>query len=398
VLVPPRPGLATVALTFDGRADVGRWGSEDRAGASFASLRQTPDAILGWAGPSRFPAPGAADPVERSALGVTRAGQLVYAWSGAASSETLALALALAGCEIAVPLARAPAPVGLVYLGPDPVAATPGMSVRALAVDERASNDRLVASLRVEGPPPLASGEKWTPDGGKQPTPSWATAIHTATVVSLGAQVHLTTFAPGRVAFHLRAGAREPATKAVASLPTSLPEADRDQVLAAIGLSAGRKRGARGLTIEGAAALPFHANAGDGTGALLIEGGRARVVRASEAAKTTGDATELPLTADEGKLRPEGRDVGTMRLRAVACALEDGTFVVGSTTFDSDEAGTTALLELGCSRVVALDRGTHQAAFLHRTGTQAPPDPRYEASVLFVVDVPMLGRAGRLEP
>jgi hypothetical protein len=396
VIVPAMPGLATLALTFDGRAELGRWSSEGHPRSGYASMRQTPDAILGWMGPARFASTGASDVVERSALGLTRGGQLVYAWSAAASADTLALALGLAGCELAVPLARAPAPVGLVYLGPAADSATRGMSLRPLGAEERSTNDMLVGVERVDEPPPLASGEKWAPDGGKQPTPAWAAAIHAATVVSLGAQVHLTAFAPGRVAFRMRAGAKEPATKAVLALPTSVAEGDRDRVLAAIGLAAGRRRAARGLTIEGAAALPFHTG-GDQSGALLVDAGRVKVVRASDVGKITGDATELPLTADEGKLRPEGRDVGTMRMRAVGCALEDGTFVVASTTFDSDEAATTALLELGCSRVVALDRGSHHAAFLHRAGTAAPPDARYEATVLFVLDVPMLGRASPLE-
>jgi hypothetical protein len=76
--------------------------------------------------------------------------------------------------------------------------------------------------------------------------------------------------------------------------------------------------------------------------------------------------------------------------------LEDGAFVVATTTFDSDEAATTALLELGCSRVVALDRGSHRDAFLHRAGSQAPPQPRYEATTLFAVEAPLSGRAGPL--
>jgi hypothetical protein len=159
-------------------------------------------------------------------------------------------------------------------------------------------------------------------------------------------------------------------------------------------MGTGRRKGARGLVVEGAVGLPIR---GEDTGALLIDHGRPRVVKASEVAPAAGvDASELPLTADEGKLRPEARDVGTMRLRAAACALDDGTFAVASTTFDSDEATTTALLELGCARVVTLDRGSHQAAFMHRAGAEAAPEARYEATVLFAVEAPLSGRAGAL--
>jgi hypothetical protein len=245
---------------------------------------------------------------------------------------------------------------------------------------------------RGAGPPPLASGSFAT-DGGKQPAPAWLPAIHAAVVTSLGAQVHLTAFAPGRLSFHIRPGSREPATKGVAALATSLPEGEAARVVAAIGLASGRRKGARGLVIEGAMGLPIRT---EDSGALVVERGRPRIMRASEVAGVQGDAAELPLTADEGKLRPEARDVGTMRARAAACALDDGTLVVASTTFDSDEAATSALLDLGCARVVALDRGSHQAAFLHRAGTASAPEARYEASALYAVEVPLPGRAGPL--
>ena len=73
----------------------------------------------------------------------------------------------------------------------------------------------------------------------------------------------------------------------------------------------------------------------------------------------------------------------------------DGTFVLASTTFDSDEAATSALIDLGCARVVALDRGMHTGFFLHRAGTEPAPAARYETTVLDLVDAPMAGRAKR---
>jgi hypothetical protein len=189
----------------------------------------------------------------------------------------------------------------------------------------------------------------------------------------------------------VRAGSREPQTKAVATLPTALSEPEQTHVIAAIGLGTGKRRGARGLVIDGSAGLPIRS---EGAGVLAFVRGRPRVLLSSEVALAPGlDATELPLTADEGKLRGEARDVGSMRSRGAACVLPDGTFAVATTTFDSDEAGTNALLELGCTRVVALDRGSHQSAFVHRTGTDAPPQARYEASAIMVVEVPYLGRA-----
>ena len=67
------------------------------------------------------------------------------------------------------------------------------------------------------------------------------------------------------------------------------------------------------------------------------------------------------------------------------------------TTFDSDEATTQTLLDVGCTRIVALDRGGHQAAFVHRAGTEVAPEARYETSAIYAVEVPMHGRAHPLE-
>ena len=107
---------------------------------------------------------------------------------------------------------------------------------------------------------------------------------------------------------------------------------------------------------------------------------------------------ELPVTADQGNLRKEARDVGTMRPRAAACARDDGSLVVAWTTFDTDEATTQALLDVGCVRVVALDRGSHAQAFATRAGAESPPERRYEVSTLYVVEAPLFaGRAAPIE-
>jgi hypothetical protein len=393
VFVPPSQGLATVAITGDGRVELGPWPHGGEVPPAFASVRQTPDALLGWTGATRRALAHGGEAVERSALGLLPSGQLVYAWTEAATAEDISRALALAGCTYAVPLAASPAPAGFVYLAPGgaPEAEDPRMSLAG-----RSGSDLFYAVLRSTALPPLPAALEgsWAPDGGRQPSPAWLPAVHAAAVTSLGAQVHLTTFAPDRVSFLIRAGGREPMTHAVALLPTEPPAAALPRLLAAVGLGSGRRKNARGLSIDGAAGLPFKS---EDAGALVLDHGRPKVARSAGLAPAAGvDMTELPMTADEGKLRPEARDVGSMRARAVACTLDDGTFAVAITTFDSDEAATTALLELGCARVVSLDRGSHQAAFVHRAGTAAPPEPRYDASALYAVEVPLSGRAGPL--
>jgi hypothetical protein len=381
VFVPPAAGVPTIALAEDGHAALGPWPHGEEVPAPLIAVVQAAD-----------PAGREAEPAApRSALGMTAAGQLVYAWSAKASAETLAKGLALAGCTQTVPLAAGEAPSGMLLLGGEGSAErlAPAMSLGPEQAAGRATSALFYALLRSPGPPaPSGSGATWKPDGGSQPAPAWLPAVHTAVIASLGAQVHVTTFAPGRLLFRLRAGGREPATKAVAALPGALAADEQAKAVAAIGLGSGKRKNARGLWIDGVMGLPVR-----GEGVLAIERGRPRILKATELTPGPGvDATELPFTAEDGKLRAEARDVGSMRARMAACALDDGTFAVASTTFDSDEATTTALLDLGCARVVALDRGSHQSAFMHRAGGDAPPQPRYDASVLFAVEVALSGR------
>ena len=57
-----------------------------------------------------------------------------------------------------------------------------------------------------------------------------------------------------------------------------------------------------------------------------------------------------------------------------------------------------ALLRVGCTRVVELDRGSHHPAFVHRAGTPQPPVASYETSVLYALGRPMQALAFRWKP
>jgi hypothetical protein len=416
IFVPPVEGVATVALSRDGHPALGAWPFGAEPPAAIASLVQAPDPLVGE-GPAKIPLVSSGAPAERSALCQLGSGQVLYAWAADIDAGALSSALSMAGCIYAVHLAASPAPAGFAYLRgkpgaePDRWEATllaPEMSLSPGQLNGASPNPFFYAVRRDPRPAvPVPAGEArssgagdappagWTPDAGQQPTPAWLPAIYGAVVSNLGAQVHLTSFAPGRLVFKLRAGGKEPATKAAAALPGALAEAELGKTLAAIGIGTGRRKGARGLAIEGAVGYPFRGESA--AGVLVINKGRPEIGLVAGFTLPPGaDATEVPLTADEGKLRPEARAVGSMRARVAACVLEDGTFVVGSTTFDSDEAATVTLLDLGCTRVVALDRGAHQGAFLHRAGAETPPSARYEASAIYAIDAPLTGRAKRL--
>jgi hypothetical protein len=241
---------------------------------------------------------------------------------------------------------------------------------------------------------PLPEGATWAPDAGRKPEPAWLPAVHAATVTKLGAQVRLTLFAPDRFVWRIRSGTKEFSHRFGGTFPGQLDDDEQARAAAAIGLGTNAKKKAiRGLAIGGSVGLRF----GPDAGVLVLEGERARIEKSAGWMPTPGaDAVELPLLADEGRPLPEARVVGTMRARAALCVRDDGGVVVATTTFDTDEATTEALVDLGCARVVALDRGAHQPAFVHRAGTDTPPERRYEQTALYAVEAPMRGRAARL--
>ncbi|HTN85616.1 MAG TPA: hypothetical protein VL242_18080, partial [Sorangium sp.] len=445
-LVPPRDGAATLGVDASGRPYFGAWPSGAGVERVPWALWQRPAAASPgeprgegarrfpwslWQGPSLFEAGGAAAPlpagagaeraagdatlspsegddlvVERAALCATDRGFVVHAWGSALDAAALRAALARAGCVAGVSLGRAPDSLGVAFLSAQPDGRltaerlSPAMSLAPPAQVASASPGPFLyfSSRSTDGPPPpdlSLPGERggWTVDGGAQPPPAWSPALYAVDTVHLGAQVRVHAFAPDRFVFRLRAGSREISPRNAPKLAAEVPEDERQQVLAAIGVGTGRRRGPRGLAVGGTVGLRFR---GEG-GLLLVRRGRVEIRPAGGVELAPGtDATELPLTADDGRLRPEAREIGTMRRRGAACALDDGTLLVATTTFDSDEATTEALLDLGCARVVALDRGAHRNAFVHRASGDPALQQAYEETALFAVGLAMPGRARRL--
>jgi hypothetical protein len=275
---------------------------------------------------------------------------------------------------------------------------TPAMSVRERQFAASSPTEIFYLLLRDARPSaPLFEGASWAPDAGRQPPPSFIPAVFTATTTRLGAEVRLFHVAPDRFTWRVRAGSRERSHRKGGSFLGSLEAAEQERAGLAIGLGAAKRKGGpvRGLAIAGSIGLPIR----KGEGLLLTTERGLEIRRSDEVPEVfAGDAVELPLAADEGAILPAGRKVGSRRARAQACLLPDRTALFALSTFDSDEAGTEVLLNAGCSRVIALDRGSQHEAFVHRAGTDARPEPRYEASALYAVETPMLGRAGPLAP
>lgn len=133
VIVPPSPGLATVALDANGRARFGVWDQDGALPPDVVGLRQNLPPLLaaGVVNPQRMHNWGQlvsrldASQTPRSALGVTDGGVLVLGWARATSAELLGEAMRRAGVQFALHLDMNPAHTGLeLYTGDpaDPVA------------------------------------------------------------------------------------------------------------------------------------------------------------------------------------------------------------------------------------------------------------------------------------
>lgn len=390
----PRPGAATLAVDRLGRPALGPWPLDEDVPLTLRFVGQSTKSLVVDGRLVEFDATDA-ESRARSGLCVTTDGHLVYAGAENVPTVVVAKALLMAGCRDAMALATSPDPVGFGFVQRDGDKGT-GTKLWGTNFDPQrmwtGSANAFVYVVARSGQPdaPLPESGTWTVDPGPQPDPSWRPALHSATVTKLGAQVKLTLFAPERFQFRIRAGTKEVSHRFGGTFPDALAADEQTRVLLATGLGTGKRKGPRGLAIGGSIGVKFN----PGAGVLVVENERVRIEKSDGFTPTAdADATELPMTADDGRPLPEARVVGAMRPRAALGVLPDGSVLLASTTFDTDEATTEALVDAGCQRVVALDRGTHLNAYIHRAGSETPPEAHYETTTLYVLSTVMRGRA-----
>lgn len=326
--------------------------------------------------------------VPRSALGRTAAAQLLYAVSARSSREALSRALVLAGATFAVELAAGDVSQGLSSLPRSPES-PPAELDAALAWAGRgatresegdfffaAARDPLAALPPWDGPP-------FERSAGQQPAPSWLTGVFEAQAERLGTRLTVWLFAARRFELVLRAGTREPRRKEASGLAEALPEALLPRALARLGMGIGPRRGGPALVVEGVATKPPRRD----EAALLLsrEGALSLATGATWEVPEGGSAAEVPLLAEGGQLRREARAIGRRRSRVALCQLPDGALLVASARFDSDEVTATALLGLGCSWVVGLERGAERDARAARGGGEAALPASAEDSALWIL-------------
>src|SRR5208283_1972401 len=128
-----------------------------------------------------FTLPGKGAQTERSALCVTSAGHLLYAWGDDLSGSALGKALQMAGCEYALHLDMNPYHTGFIFTAVDDPSTrkyksqllTAGMSIPVDRYIQYAPKDFFYVVTRDLTPPPVSGGAPWTPDDGTQPPPRW---------------------------------------------------------------------------------------------------------------------------------------------------------------------------------------------------------------------------------
>ncbi|MBK7579683.1 MAG: hypothetical protein IPI67_05680 [Myxococcales bacterium] len=407
VLIPPVAGGATVMITKDGDVGLGSWPKSEEIPDDIRSFRQNLDPLVedGVANPTGryiwgWQLSGTSVMTQRTALCVTAAGHLYYAFAPEIDGPTLGKALRQAGCSYGVHLDMNPGHCGFVYTdivdyrakefnlkkAHDEMKLDPGKFVRWSAKD--------FFYVMVRDPVPVdPSGVRWQPDAGLQPPPAWLPGIFQSKLKVGNLEVNLESFEAGRVAFRMRAGAKEPKHGNVSD-NVELSGDDSQRVVATIGLGHTTDAMRLGIAFAGVAALdpkPGYATLLVRSGAPLaiyLPGEAPRLEKGDEAA-------QLPLLAENGKLTEQAVAHGPLRLRGALCVLTSGRVVVATARHDSSDSLAAALQKVGCTRVVELDRGSQHPAFVHRAGTPTPPLASYDTTVLHAIGQPMLPHAFR---
>lgn len=407
VLLPPVKGGASVVVTDTGEVGLGSWPDDTDIPSHFVSFRQNLDPLVedGVANPTGrnlwgWQLEGESVMTHRSALCVTSAGHLYYAWGDEIDGATLGKALRQAGCSYGIHLDMNPAHTGFVFMDVLNLSkqqarlrmADPGMQISVGKYLRRAPKDFFYVMVR-DATPPKHEGVSFTPDDGAQPPPRWMTGIYSAALAIGSVEVKLTRFEKGHVAYRVRAGSKEPGAWGAKGVKLSLEERDANQVLAAVGLGHTTDSTRYGLGFGAATPIALR-----GTYASLIASakGELRLSTSGAPALEPGDdVAQLPLLARNGALEPRARERGELRSRGALCVAADGAVIVALTRHDSSDALVSALLRVGCKDVVELDRGSRHPAFVHRAGGTTPPMASYETSTLYALGRPMLPRAFR---
>ncbi len=407
VLLPPVKGGASVVVTDTGEVGLGSWPDTLEIPKNIVSFRQNLDPLVedGVANPTGrnlwgWQLEGESVMTHRSAICVTSAGHLYYAWGNEIDGATLGKALRQAGCSYGIHLDMNPAHTGFIFMdvlnAPKHKAelriADSGMKISIDKYVRGAPKDFFYVMVR-DAAPVAEQGLAWTPDNGAQPPPAWMTGIFASTHAIGSVEVALTRFEKGHVALRARAGSKEPGAWGKPGVKLTLDDKEAHEVLAAIGLGHTTDSTRYGLSFGSAAPVALRANYAS---VIANQRGELRLLASGlPELSAEEDAVQLPLLVQDGHLEARARERGELRQRGALCVAPDGAVVVALARHDTSDAVATALQHAGCDDVVELDRGSHHPAFVHRAGGATPPLANYETTVLYALGRPMLPRAFR---
>lgn len=394
LLVEPIQGAATVAIDPSGSAGFGNW-PEDLSPADVSAFRQNLDPLVadGKVNPSgrkiwgdHLYGEGVA--VERSALCLHHSGQLLYGWALEATGESLAAGMAAAGCTYALHLDMNPGHCAFTF---NQITSINPLRARGKVLDKRmkVNATRFVRwspkdffYLMRRAPTPNVGGIVWAPAPGKQPPPASMPGIFVGKKTIGGLAIEFDRVNAGRVTFALGEGTAEN--------PKRTPDETEHVRGAIIAWGLGhRTRGSRpGMTIGMDVIAPLdrsHAS-------LILEEGKPTLLPPAEP-QTEREQTEivqLPVLARGGKLAERALELGGTRRRAAMCFDSHGNLYVARMTHDTPAPLAQALVDVGCSLVVELDRGSHPPPLIERAETAQAPHMGYEQSTLYGIAAPLL--------
>jgi Phosphodiester glycosidase len=256
-----------------------------------------------------------------------------------------------------------------------------------------APKDFFYVMVRDPAPPGLDGGSPWEADGGVQPPPRWMPGVWTAHVDGPQGSVEIVDVEPGRATWRARAGSAE---SPAASPLRELTGEDSTRVLFAAGAGVAFEKHPRGLATDGRLVVPVQGAPGSGVLVVSSEG-RLSIARSEDAPAldSHGDLLELPLLIWDGTATPA--PAGPVALRSAIGVTTSGRVLLARGSFGSAAPLAEALGRAGCSRALALDRGSRATAFIDRAGGSNPPRSRYEEAVVYAVASPMRPRGFRFD-
>lgn len=398
VLIPPVKRAATIVVDDTGKTGLGSWPQTEAIPENIVSFRQNLDPLVedGKANPTGryiwgWQIQGQSVLTHRTAMCVTPAGHLYYAFGTELDGPTLGNALKQAGCSYGVHLDMNPGHCGFVFTEVHDLQR--GHFTLKLLDDQMTINpDRYVRwsakdffYLVIRDPRPQGDNEiPWDADGGTQPEPSWLPGIFQGTTRAGSVEVGLVAFEPHRVDFRVRAGRNDPSPLGAPPKKLELSGDDTQRVVAAIGLGHTTDSTMYGLAFGKTVPLPLLEKYAtlvlpEAGPPKLYQPGKAPILDANE------EAVQLPLLAVDNRLTPRARQRGALSERGALCVTKTGRLLIARATHDSSDLLTNTLLKLGCRDAVALDRGSHHPPFVHRAGTETPPIGGYETTTLYVL-------------